>query len=112
MAGPKEDLSEKVLEEFKRYNSDEIQYIESVPLKKLLHGVKKVDFFSIDVEGGEYEVLTTYDWNIPVYLILLEDNSRPEIMEKCRDFLREKGMTYDGHVAHNEVWINKNFKHE
>jgi len=109
MGGIVDTLLDASFNEFKKYNDESVTLLESVPLKKLLHGVEKVDLFSIDVEGGEYEVLSTFDWNIPVHVVLLE-NIAEDKMEKCRELLREKGLTYEGPIAHNEVWVNKNFK--
>lgn len=109
--GMVETLNDGNRENFKNYQKEEISHIESVPLRKLLHGVKKVNLFSIDVEGGEYEVLSTYDWDIPVHVVLIEslDGSK---MENCRNLLREKGLKFEGALAHNEVWVNHNFKHD
>lgn len=87
--------------------------IESVPINKLLSGVKKVDLFSIDVEGGEYEVLKTFNWDIPVYIILIEMlTSDEEKNKKCRELLIDKQFTFEDSIGCNEIWINKNFKHE
>ena len=33
-----------------------------------LAGVRSIDLFSLDVEGGELLVLQTFDWSIPVRL--------------------------------------------
>jgi FkbM family methyltransferase len=111
LAGVVDTLYEASLKEFDKYNDKSVTKIESIPLKKLLHGVKKVNLFSIDVEGGEYEVLSTFDWDIPVHVVLLE-NIEEHKMEKCRSLLRERGFTYEGPIAHNEAWVNHNFKHD
>jgi len=78
--------------------------VNSIPIKKLLTDVKRVDLFSIDVEGGEISVLKTYDWNIPTYIILLEDNYNNK---ECSEILLGKGFELDGSVGGNQIWINK-----
>ena len=83
--------------------------VKSIPIRNLLTDVKKVDFFSVDVEGGEYDVLQTYDWNIPTYIVLIELHE-PEKNQLCRDFLISKGFEFDATVGANEVWVNKAFK--
>lgn len=87
--------------------------VESKPIRKILEGIdiKRVDLFSIDVEGGELEVLKTFDWGIPVYIVLIEISKYDEKKDQeCRDFLKSKGFEFDSNVGCNEVWINKKFK--
>jgi len=91
---------------------DKIQPIKvkSIPFYEITKNldIKKVDLFSIDVEGGEYEVLKTFDWNIQVYLVLIEmDNHNKEKDEKCREFLINKNFEFDMRIGLDEVWIKK-----
>ena len=51
-----------------------------------------LDFFSLDVEGGELFVLQTMDWDIPVGVWLVElDGSDPAKDEGVRKLLNEHG---------------------
>lgn len=92
--------------------------VDSIPLKDILFLAKQqgakinlIDFLSIDVEGGELEVLKTFDWNIPVYLIMIElYGTDIERDEKCRNFLKEKNFELTDVFEINEIWINKNNK--
>lgn len=71
-----------------------------------------VDFFSCDVEGSEYGVLSTFDWRIPVWLVLVEmmDKLYQEENDKCRAYLAEQGFEPHGRVGGlNELWINPNY---
>lgn len=85
--------------------------VKSIPIKKLLqkHNIQKVDFFSIDVEGGEIEVLRTYDWKIPTYVVLFEISDWIERNEDCRNLLKSNGFDFEMVLGCNEVWINRNF---
>lgn len=87
---------------------DNLSYkVKSVPFHKITKNIdiKKIDLFSIDVEGGELEVLTTFDWNIPVYLILIElDGHNIEKDEKCRKLLINKGFKFDYRIGLNDIW--------
>lgn len=86
--------------------------VKSIPISKILDEVKfeKVDLFSIDVEGGELEVLKTFNWNIPVYIVLIEISKYDLVKDdECRNFLIGKGFEFDMHIGCNEVWINKNY---
>jgi FkbM family methyltransferase len=93
-----------------------------VPTRKLsdlteFAKVSRVDLFSVDVEGGELEVLETYDWSIPTYIVAIEmaiyrkhtkwTDQAKEKCEKCRDMLRKNGFTYGMNIGKaNEIWIN------
>jgi FkbM family methyltransferase len=86
--------------------------VKGKPISKILEplNIKKVDLFSIDVEGGEFEVLNTFDWDIPVYIVLIE-LSKHDIKkdEKCRELLKSKGFEFDIKNEPNEIWINKKY---
>ena len=86
--------------------------VKSVPISKIVDELKveKVDLFSIDVEGGELEVLKTFNWNIPVYIVLIEIAKHDLIKDdQCREFLNKKGFEFDMEIGCNEIWVNKNF---
>lgn len=82
--------------------------VKSKPIREIIKDIEisLVDLFSIDVEGGEYEVLKTFDWNIPVYIILIEMSHDKERNELCREFMLSKGFSYDMDIGINEVWVN------
>ena len=93
--------------------------ITKVPSRKLsdiLHeaNIKYIDFWSLDVEGSELEVLKTMDWSIPVYIICLEvsawgDKGQRDV-QKCRTILKSKGFTSDGiRYGLDEWWINEKY---
>jgi FkbM family methyltransferase len=109
IGGLKKSMSEK---HKKSWNIDESLgfKVQSIPFYEITKNIKidKVDLFSIDVEGGELEVLKTFDWNIPVYIILIEmDNNEEEKDNKCRNILNNKNFKFDMKLGLNEVWINK-----
>lgn len=65
-----------------------------------------IDFFSLDVEGAEFEVLKTMDWSIPVKVWVIEKNDG---FEKVQALLTEHGYR-KSRLSHlfsnpiNEVW--------
>lgn len=68
--------------------------------------VDHIDLFSLDVEGHEYEVLKSYDFSIPIHVILIESlGVQPEREQLCRDILIKNGYKFDGKCAHNEIYI-------
>jgi FkbM family methyltransferase len=95
---------------------DDKYLVKSMPISDILKdlSIERVDLFSIDVEGGELEVLETFDWNIPVYIVLIEmSRYNLEKDDMCRNFLKSKGFELDTDLIINsgceEVWINKKY---
>ena len=79
-------------------------------------GLKYIDFFSLDVEGSELDVLKTIDWSIPIYIIVMEVASvtanvdGEKNVEECRKILRAQGFTSDEkRYGLDEWWINENY---
>ena len=88
--------------------------IINVPARRLdsiLHDakIKRIDFWSLDVEGSELEVLSTMDWSIPVYLICIE-TQESERKKQCDAILLRNGFIFIENLAHNEIWINPSNK--
>lgn len=85
--------------------------VKSLPISEAIShaNLSKVDLFSIDVEGGELEVLKTFNWNIPVYIILIEMSYDEHRNELCREIMRNNQFEFDMIIGINEVWINKKF---
>ena len=52
-------------------------------------GQQKIDFFSLDVEGGEYDVLKSIDFNkLDIETFAIEHNAREESIKKYREFFK------------------------
>jgi FkbM family methyltransferase len=83
--------------------------VPSRRLDDILHGagLSRIDFWSLDVEGSEYEVLKTMDWEIRVGVLCIEmsGGSASEMNDACRELLRQNEFKFDGLAAHNELWI-------
>jgi len=71
-----------------------------------LSGYEYIDLLSLDVEGHEEQVLQSYDFEVPIRVILIETLPyTPEQNNKCKEILRKRGYTYHSSVYWNEVWI-------
>jgi FkbM family methyltransferase len=81
--------------------------VKSLPISEaILHAnLSKVDLFSIDVEGGELEVLKTFNWSIPVYIILIEMSYDEHRNELCREIMRNNQLEFDMVIGINEVYF-------
>ena len=72
--------------------------VSPVPLSQVLveSGLDHIDFFSLDVEGHELRVLSSFDWRIPINMLLIENNPdapiiRNQLMERNYIFLEDIG---------------------
>jgi len=102
----KENTTKEFFEGWHKNNNIEIIKVPSKRLDSVLHdsGIKRIDFWSLDVEGSEFEALQTMDWTIPVYLICIEKQGDRKAL--CDSILRSNGFIFTEELAHNEVWIN------
>lgn len=113
LGGIKESMSEGHIHGW-GINKNSYKIVKSRTLKSILNEVSKinqnfnrVDFFSLDVEGGELEVLKSYDWSIPTYIILIEMTKYDlDKNQKCREVMSMNGFEFDMLIGCNEVWIN------
>lgn len=131
-------LAESMSERHKRaWNVDSKKSnVQAIPIKKLLKNIRidLVDFFSIDVEGGEVYVLETFDWKIPVYTILIEgnytaskeeqklwmtvpdhngavvDQDHVDRTNRCTEILLQNNFKFYTTIGNNEIWINNDNK--
>ena len=92
---------------------DKTYEVECVPIATLLkqYGIKRVDLFSLDVEGAEEIVLDTFDWSIPVHVIVIESHdynspTGPEGHERKHRILMEKGFKFLMFHMYDEWWVN------
>lgn len=70
--------------------------------------ITHIDFMSLDVEGHEYEVLQSWDFSIPIDLILIETlGTEPHKEALCRQILLENQYIYSKKIAHNEIFVLK-----
>ena len=68
-------------------------------------GLTHIDLLSLDVEGHEYEVLKSWDFSIPIDVILLETlGVQPESDELCREILLKHNYKFVTKCAHNEIY--------
>jgi FkbM family methyltransferase len=92
-------------------NEKDNYVVQSLPFRDVFSLVPlppKVDLFCVDVEGGEWGVISTFPFEqIPVKLVLMETHPNSKELARCREVLANAGMAYDMEIGCNEVWINK-----
>lgn len=84
-------------------------HVPSRPLHAILHenNIREIHLFSLDVEGGELDVLRTFDWSIPVHVFLIEmDKHNPTKNEEGRRLLRQHGYKFSMRIGNNDVFYH------
>lgn len=83
-------------------------YIKPKSLTEIIKStpIQHVDFLSLDVEGHEYEVLKSWDFTIPIDLILIEafDEDRDKD-ELWKQILYKNNYQFITKCKHNDVFI-------
>lgn len=73
--------------------------------------IQFIDFLSLDVEGHEYEVLRSWDFSVPINVILIEMLGYEKEREQlCREILIKNGYIFQCKCYHNEIFILNNCK--
>jgi FkbM family methyltransferase len=95
--------------------SDLAQGVVKMQPKKLTDiiansGFEYIDFFSLDVEGHELNVLNSFDFKVPVGVLMIERLDDSISYNRCSDLLLNMGFEYFGSIAHNEVFVNRAHK--
>lgn len=98
----KERIIEEIAQMGGQYTDVNIQCFN---INKLLlkHNLTKIDFLSIDVEGGELDILSSIDYNtIQIQVILAENNYEDE---NLRNFLIGKGYKLTARIVIDDVYV-------
>jgi len=73
--------------------------------------ISHFDLLSLDVEGHEYEVLKSWDFSIPIDVILIEMlGTNLDKDEMCRKLLIVNGYKFDTVFKQNEIFISNTFQ--
>ena len=70
-----------------------------------------VDYFSLDVEGAEMEILKTISWEkVDIKVLTIEFNNRKEDKEQIVDFLTKKGYSLEEQIKKQDlVFVKKSW---
>lgn len=108
---------ENTLSQFHFDNFFDNEYNKALPQNKIFITPKKlsdivretclthIDLLSLDVEGHEYEVLKSWDFSIPIDVILIEMlGVEPEKEQLCREILINNSYKFITKYQHNEIF--------
>tara|TARA_B110000285_G_C15063892_1_gene583961 strand:- start:17 stop:859 length:843 start_codon:yes stop_codon:yes gene_type:complete len=80
--------------------------IETISFATAVGDKKNIDYLSIDIEGGEKELIESIDYNTyDIKIISIENNSPNNI--NYNDFLTSQGFNFFNSVGHDEIYFNK-----
>ncbi|CAE8609815.1 unnamed protein product [Polarella glacialis] len=94
VAGVEDDMSDDFKARFHIKDADTRVQVPCKPLSRIVQDAdtKHIDFFSLDVEGGELSVLETMDWDVPVCVWLVElDGTDPDKDQSVRQLMAQHG---------------------
>ncbi len=85
----------------KKYN------IQTSIFKDIVQEKKEIDYLSIDIEGGEFNLIKSIDFNFyKVKVISVENNKPNEISYK--DYLFSHGFKFFDYCGNDEIYFNPN----
>lgn len=108
LSGLVENYDKQHIERIKKESTQaETIQIECLTMNDLLkkHGISKLDYFSLDIEGGELGILESIDFNsITINCLSVENNySDPAI----KRFLKKKGYRRVTKIKIDEIYVLK-----
>jgi hypothetical protein len=87
---------------------EDMQEIVCVPLTELVafYNVRHIDFFSLDVEGGELGVLQALDFDCVTFNVIVveADGSNPQKDSGVRELLASKGYKFHSRTGDDASW--------
>ncbi len=83
-------------------------YFTPISLNEIIekNNIKHIHFFSLDVEGHEYNVLLSYNFSIPIYLMMIENLEKKN---DCKDLLEKNGYLYVDKIGVNDIFIQTKY---
>ena len=86
--------------------------VECITMENLLsrHGIRKIDYFSLDVEGGELEILKSIKFEkFTINCISVENNYKDPAIKR---FLSTKGYRKCAEVGIDEIYVLRNTEYD
>jgi len=80
----------------------------STVLSEIIPNNQIIDLLSIDIEGNEFEVLSSIDYNIYQIKVIILENNIPEKLN-YQKFFSEKNYSYYDRVGMDEIYYNNKY---
>ena len=82
--------------------------INSIPFSEIIPNNQIIDLVSIDIEGNEFEVLNSIDYDIYEIKVIILENNIPEKLNYLK-FFTEKNYSYYDRVGMDEIYYNNKY---
>jgi FkbM family methyltransferase len=82
--------------------------IEAATFSEIVEYNYLIDYLSIDVEGGEMDILESIDFDLYKIKVLSIENNYPNEIN-YEKYLSEKGFCYIDNVGVDEIYFNKKY---
>lgn len=104
-------FDQHIVNERNGIDRNNIVEVNAITLTELLvkHNIQNIDFFSLDVEGYEIDVLNGLDFSIfrPKF-ILIETANREEYQDSVRKYMNEKNYKFLERLSQNDdLFVDK-----
>ena len=97
------DIVEKdIKSKIKKYKLKTTTFDKIVPLDEV------IDYLSIDIEGGEMEVLKSIDFKKYTIKVISVENNNPDNID-FNYFFKEKNFSFFDRIGVDEIFFNNNF---
>lgn len=99
---------ERIYREIRKYGGElKETAVTCYNISKLLeqHSFKVIDFLSLNIEGGELDVLKTIDFEIFSFNAIAVENNYGE--NHIKDFLKTKGFKKMTNLSGDDIYIKK-----
>jgi len=100
-------ISEETIKKDPRSKTKKI-IITTTTFDKNIPVDKEIDYLSIDIEGGEMELLDSIDFKKYNIKVISVENNSPEKLN-FKEFFDKKNFNYFDRVGQDEIFYNKNY---
>lgn len=109
MSGLKNSVYEKSLEIINNENLSKINTydVEVLTFEMGVGDIKVIDYLSIDIEGGEEDLIKSIDYSFYDIKVISIENNYPNDINYL-EFLSSKGFKFFNCYGHDEIYYNKN----
>lgn len=94
-------------------NIDDLPVVQCAPLSAVLNreGMHHIDFFSLDVENAELEVLKTLDFSLVRFdvIVVEADGTNASKDESVKQLLIDNNYKHHGHIVRNDWFVHASF---
>ena len=82
--------------------------LKTITFDEIMPKNKDIDYLSIDIEGGEMNLLKSIDFNINKIKVVSVENNIPK-EQNFKNFFEEVNFTYLDRIGQDEIFYNRQY---